>query len=177
MQPSQRGASLFSLAIALGLVAVLAATAAPGFERITRQWAAVRSASGLLAALHQARSAAAARAVPVVLCQTDVPGHCTTAGTPSGWQLFADNSPTSPPRLDASDELLQAHTLPPSIELRVTRSAVTYWPTARAASTASFIVCDRRNLAAPRVVIVSQTGRPRLSQRLSDGSIPDCTHG
>jgi type IV fimbrial biogenesis protein FimT len=178
MPHAQRGVNLSSLAIALAVVAVVAAAAAPAYQRSTRQWAVARSAQDLAAGLHQARSSATARALPVAVCQTDGPGHCGAApGTIAGWQLFGENTVTSPPRLDAADELLQVHTLPPTVELRATRTAVTYWPTARAATTATFVFCDRRNLALPRVVIVSQTGRPRLSARLADGSVPDCGHG
>lgn len=178
MRHHQRGSSLFGLAIALAVAAVVAAAAAPGYQRNTRQWAVSRSAQGLVAALHQARSSAATRALPVALCQTDGPGHCgAAAGAPAGWQLFAENVVSSPPRFDAADELLQVHALPPTVELRATRTAVTFWPAARAASTASFVFCDRGNLAQPRVVIVSQTGRPRLATRLADGSAPDCSHG
>lgn len=174
----QRGFSLFGLAIALAVAAVVSAAAAPAFERTTRQWAVSRSAQGLLAALHYARSSAGTRALPVALCQTDAPGHCgAPAGAPAGWQLFGEHVVSSPPRLDAADELLQVHALPPTVTLRATRTAVTYWPTARSATTASFVFCDRRNLAVPRVVIVSQTGRPRLSTRLADGSAPDCSSG
>ena len=105
-------------------------------------------------------------------------GHCgTAAGTQPGWQLFGERTVTSPPRLDAGDELLQVSALAPTVELRATRAAVTYWPGARAGTTASFVFCDRRNLAAARVVIVSQTGRPRLAALLADGSTPDCSHG
>jgi type IV fimbrial biogenesis protein FimT len=178
MRHTQRGISLFGLAIALAITAIVAAAATPAYQRTTRQWAVSRSAQDLLAALHQARSSATARALPVALCQTDAPGHCgATAGTMQGWQLFGENTITSPPRLDAGDELLQVRTLPPTVELQATRSAVTYWPTARAGTTATFVFCDRRNLAPPRAVIVSQTGRPRLSTRLADGSVPDCSHG
>ena len=175
---AQRGINLFGLAIALAVVAVVAAAATPSFQRTTRQWAIARNAQDMLAALHQARSAAAARGLPVVLCQTDVPGHCGTgASAQPGWQLFAERTASSPPRLDAGDDLLQVQALAPDVELRGTRGAVTYWPGARAGTTASFVFCDRRGLAAARVIIVSQTGRPRLGTALSDGSTPECGHG
>lgn len=178
MRCRQRGINLFGLAIALAVSAVVAAAGAPAYQRTLRQWAVSRSAQDMLAALHQARSSAAARALPVALCQTDGPGHCgATASAIAGWQLFSENTVSSPPRLDPADELLLSHALPPTVELRATRTAVTYWPTARAGTTATFVFCDRRELVAPRVVIVSQTGRPRLGGRLADGSAPDCSHG
>jgi len=178
MRNMQRGINLFSLSIALAVVAVVAAASAPAYQRNTRQWAVARSAQGLVAGLHLARSSAAARSLPVAVSQTDAPGHCgTTSSASAGWQLFVENTITTPPRFDAADALLQAHTLPGTVLLRATRPAVTYWPTARAATTATFVLCDRRNLAPARVVIVSQTGRPRLGTRLADGTLPDCTHG
>jgi hypothetical protein len=83
----------------------------------------------------------------------------------------------SPPRLEPGDELLQVVALPATVEVRSTRAAVQYWPSARAGTTATFVFCDRRGLAAPRTVIISQTGRPRQGLQLADGSTPDCAHG
>jgi type IV fimbrial biogenesis protein FimT len=169
------GFTLTGLLVALAIVAVVAAMAAPSFERVRRQWAVARSAQSLLAAMHQARSIAALRGLPTVLCQTDAPSHCTlAAGARMDWQLFAAGTVSSPPRFNAGDELLQLLPLPGDVEVRTGRTALSWWPAARAGTTATLVVCDRRGLAAPRVLIVSQSGRPRLGTRLSDGSMPDC---
>ena len=96
MQWKQRGINLFGLAIALAIVAIVATAATPAYQRSTRQWAVSRSAQGLVAALHQARSSAAARGLPVALCQTDGPGHCGAAASAiPGWQGDAPPLPDS----------------------------------------------------------------------------------
>jgi len=172
------GFTLPELLLALAIGALLLGLAAPSFERTFRQWTLLRTAQSVLAAAHQARSSAAARALPVVLCQTDAPGHCGAAGSVvSGWQLFVAHSMSSPPRLSPGDELLQVLPLPADIELRSNRTALTWWPSARAGTTATLVFCDPRARALPRTLIVSQSGRPRLDTRLADGSAPDCGHG
>jgi type IV fimbrial biogenesis protein FimT len=175
MKRTEMGFTLLELAATLALAGVLAGLSIPGFERLTRQWAVSRSAESLLAGLHSARSQAATRQSPVVLCQNTAMSACTTGPTAAGWQVFGTEHVTSPPRFSAGDALLTIHQLPAGITLQATRTAVTFWPTSRSASTSTFIVCDTRGVAQPRAVIVSQTGRPRLSLTAADGSALRCS--
>lgn len=169
------GFTLLELAATLALAGVLASLSVPGFERLKRQWAVSRSAESLLAGLHAARSQAATRQSPVVLCQNTAMTACTTGSTAFGWQVFGTEHVTSPPRFSPGDALLVVHQLPAGITLQATRTAVTFWPTSRSSSTSTFTVCDARRVAQPRAVIVSQTGRPRLSLTAADGSALRCT--
>lgn len=172
------GVTLSGLLVALAVTALAAAAAVPSFERIRRQWALARSAQAMVAAMHQARSVAALRGLPVVLCQADAPAHCASVAHPRmDWQLFAAHSVSSPPRFNDGDELLQVLALPPEVEVHSGRAALSWWPAARAGTTATLVFCDSRALAAPRTLIVSQSGRPRLGTRLPDGSLPDCSAG
>jgi hypothetical protein len=60
------------------------------------------------------------------------------------------------------------------IDLRANRNAVIYWPVALAGTTASFVFCDERGARAARAIIVSQTGRPRVSARDAAGKPLRC---
>ena len=169
----QRGLTLFELALTLALVAVLAGMATPSLGHWRAEAALQRGAYALLGALHEARSVAIARGEPVVLCQTPGVAHCLLAGAPAGgWAVFIDRPGGTTGRLDAGDELLRSVELPPELRVLGTRRALTYWPVARAGTTATLVLCHARGGAL--AVIVSQTGRPRISHTDASGGALDC---
>lgn len=175
---ASHGFSLVELSVALALAALLLGLATPSLQRLRSQMELSESAQALLGALHQARSNAASRGLPVALCKTDAATRCSTANAAgTGWQVFIEQSVSSPPQRSANDELLSAQQLPRGLQLFASRSAVTYWPQARAGATSTFLLCDAQQLARPRAVIVSQTGRPRISAVAADGSTLLCPSG
>lgn len=166
------GFTLIELALVLALAGLVLSASLPGFRRLQAEWQVQRAARSLLVALHHTRSAAATRFEPVALCQTDAAQRCigTTRTAAAGWRVFVDRVPSATPRLDAGDDLLAEASLPASLQLTGTRTAVLYRRGARAGTTATLLVCDVQRRAPPRAVIVSQTGRPRASSVASDGS-------
>lgn len=160
-----RGFTLFELTIVLAVFAVLAGLTLPAFERFSRELQLSRSANALLVALHQARSAAISRGVPVELCAREAT-HCATRAPAAGWLVIA--------RQPDGAALLGETDLPSGMWLTGSRSSVTFWPATRAGTTATFTLCDARHLAPPRAVIVSQTGRPRAARVAADDSPLQC---
>lgn len=169
----QYGLTLFELALTLALVAVMAGIATPSLGRWRAEAALQREAYALLGALHAARSAAITRGEPVVLCQTTAAAACLAASAPAhGWAVFIDGPGGTAGRLDPGDELLQRVELPAELRLQGSRRVLTYWPTARAGTTATLVLCHARGGAL--AVIVSQTGRPRLAHTDAAGDALDC---
>ncbi|MCC7463432.1 MAG: GspH/FimT family pseudopilin [Gammaproteobacteria bacterium] len=169
----QTGLTLFELALALALVAVMTGIASPSLGRWRAQAAVQRHAYALLGALHEARSIAITRGEPVVLCQSAGTTACLAGSAPAGgWTVFVDRAGGSSARLDAGDELLRSVELPPELRLLGSRRALTYWPVARAGTTATLMLCHAHGEAL--AVIVSQTGRPRLSRTDATGAALDC---
>lgn len=159
----ERGVTLWELAIVLALVGILAALAVPSYRGATRR-ASVRSAADqLFLALHQARSASILHNVAAVVCLSPDGVQCSErAGTPANaWISFLDHHPSNPVARHADDISLRAERLPGGILVQGSRPAVTFWPVTRAGSTSTFLLCDQEGLAAPRSIIVSQSGRPR----------------
>ena len=169
----QVGLTLFELALTLALVAVMAGIATPSLGRWRAEAVLQRAAYALLGALHEARSAAITRGAPVVLCQTAAAAQCLAGAAPaSGWAVFVDRPGSTSGRLDAGHELLHVAALPPELRLLGSRRALTYWPVARAGTTATLVLCHARGSAL--AVIVSQTGRPRLARLDASGAALDC---
>lgn len=171
----RNGFSLVETSVVLAVAATLVALATPAFQRLQRQAWLAQAARGLHAALHAARAQAASRGLPVVLCQTDAGGRCSAGGSiGAGWQLFAKQSQVGGSSLESGDTLLAVERLPAPLQLTASRSAVTYWPQPHAAATSTFLFCDPAGIARPRAVIISQTGRPRVSEVAADGGALLC---
>lgn len=160
------GFTTLELLVVMSIAAILVAVAVPSFGQLRRAASIGSSANQLLWALHYARSSAIARNQPAVLCLSADGATClTSAGAVgSGWLVFVDRRHTLPVQLNAGDEALRSIPLPSMVTVQGTRSAVTFWPTARAGTTATFKLCDARRDPRGKAVVVSQTGRPRVEQ-------------
>ncbi|MFT3905792.1 MAG: GspH/FimT family pseudopilin [Steroidobacteraceae bacterium] len=176
MRTLARGHTLLELLTALSIAALCAALATPSFGALAADLRLSRASNALLGALQYARLQALTRGVTVVLCQSADGSRCLTqAGIAHGWLVFVDAQTGSPIQRDAADELLAQQSLPDDVQLSGTRLALSYWPAARAGTTATLTLCAVPARAAPRAVIVSQSGRPRTSRSGASGKALSCT--
>jgi len=155
MRKGSRGVTLIELCFGLAVVATLAGLAIPQFRAQLRA-SAVRAATfELLAALQQVRAASIVEGRRGVLCLCDAAGNCQPDGAQTGaWQAFLE--------VDGRPTLVTAQSLPAGVELRSSRSRLTFWPDSLAASTGTLTICDAQGIAAPRAIVISQGGRARV---------------
>jgi Tfp pilus assembly protein FimT len=153
-----RGVTLLELCFGLGLMALVAGLAAPGF-RATLRVTAVRAATfELMAGLQQTRANSIVESRPGSFCPGDASG-CLPASVPgTSWRAQLDGSP------DAAIVRL----LPRGVRVLATRSPIRFWPTAHAASAGTLTICDTQGIAPPRAIVVSATGRARLADAPDD---------
>lgn len=172
-----RGVSLWELLAVLAIAGTLAATAWPTFGNTLARARLVSSVNLMVGSLHFARSAAAVRGQPTVVCLSADGIRCLEhAASPArGWLIFHDVRRSSPVRLDAADTLLRRTELPGRVTAQGTRTAVTYWPAARAGTTSTFLMCHGGRPEDGRAVIVSQSGRPRVATDASWTARLRCT--
>jgi type IV fimbrial biogenesis protein FimT len=161
------GFTLIELLVAFALTAILATIAYPGFTTWlldSRRDASVMSA---LHAVHAARQFAATRAESVELCGTLDAAHCSGR---TDWSMGllvvgADSSVRrSLPSLQAGRGLT----------LKSNRISIDFEPGTSYASPATITICDRRGGGEARAVIVSRSGRPRVSKRDSSNRVLQC---
>lgn len=163
MQPRHaNGTTLLELLVGLGIVAVLAGMAAPGFLASLRG-AAVRTATyELMVGLQQARANSIMESRPGVLCPSDGVG-CSGANVPArAWISFLE--------VGGNPAGLRRHPLPAGVIVRASRAPLRFWPTALAASPATLTICDERGIAPPRAIVISQSGRARFAEQAQCGS-------
>ena len=154
---AHRGVTLLELLLCLGLLALLAGLAAPGFQASLRA-SAVRAATFEVAVgVQRTRADSILSARPGLLCPADSAGNCLAAGSrASGWRAFLEDGPA---RVQ-----LGGQGLPRGITLLATRSPIRFWPASFAASAGTLTICDERGIAPARAIVISATGRARLEQ-------------
>jgi Tfp pilus assembly protein FimT len=146
--------TLIELCFGLALVAVLVGMAAPDFRASLRA-AAVRAATfELLARLQQARGNSILQARPAELCPSDAAGACLPSYAPSSYWRTSVQADTRPAPVQV---------LPAGVRVRASRSPLRFWPDAQSASTGTLTICDTQGIAAPRAIVLSLSGRPRLA--------------
>src|SRR5690606_7583289 len=130
----------------------------------------------LLHTLHAARGAAIKRAEPTVVCKSVSGVQCSPEALSwsSGWIVFANRDGDLPPMVDEGEPILLRHPGNDALSIRANRDALMYWPFSLGGTSASFIFCDVRGSLAARAIVVSQTGRPRVSSRDSAGRPLQC---
>ena len=86
-----------------------------------------------------------------------------------GWIMFENTDRDSPPRVDPGEIIVRAHDVADSIRIIANRQAFTLRATYKRATNGTFVICDTRNRAAAKGLIVSYTGRPRVAFERPDG--------
>jgi type IV fimbrial biogenesis protein FimT len=163
------GVTLTELLVALGITAILMMLAVPLLTR-QRAEAAVRvAADRTVAALHLARQQALATGHSLTACPSADGARCAF-GSPQ-WMLFENHPGGADSRREPAEPLMQQWRLPPGVVVTGTRGYATYQPHTSAAATLTFDFCFASVPAARRSVIVSQTGRARVT-RPPDGAAP-----
>ena len=168
----EKGFSLGEALTATAVVAILAATAVPGFARILEHQRTSATIHLLTAQLASARSTAITRRVPVTLCPSDGSGQCRADRDWSrGWLMYVDPGRKSQPM--APVHVLRNEVAPASSRVFVRsssgRALVRVAADGRSpGSNVTLNVCSKERLLAS--IVINNVGRVR-SQR-SKAALP-----
>jgi type IV fimbrial biogenesis protein FimT len=186
-----RGFTIIELMATLAVGAILVVLAVPSFTQMIQNNRLTTQINEFVSALQLARSEAVKRNENVVLCATDDPNaaplDCTAgADWETGWIIFADADDDGVPSATAdqcnagADCILAVNSgvASTSNTLRGDPAAVAdsiaYLPSGVSDAAGTFILCDERGAAHAKAVVVSNTGRPRSSEKKADGTALTC---
>jgi type IV fimbrial biogenesis protein FimT len=161
------------MAIAVGLLG----WGVPTFRDVQRNAVRTREVNQFIQAVYLARSEAIKRNGVVSLCPSLDGDRCAPTGTPwqTGWIVFVNGDHDSPADRDAEEELLRVYAPWPGGALSANRTTLSFRPFGQMGVTATFTFCDDRGAQAARAVIISQTGRPRVSERSAANTPLTCS--
>jgi len=169
------GLTLPELLIALAIVAGLAIAAADGLPHLIQSNRMATEVNWFVTALQLARSEAVKHGRRIVLCPSADGEQCADSSEwKQGWLLFASDNRER----EADEPVLQSgNPLAAGIKMRSGnfRKRIVYQPDGSSGgSNSSFTFCDLHQRASPRVICLSNSGRPRLTLTRCDGRPIDC---
>ena len=175
MRPNSHGYSLFELLATLTLVALIVGIGLPSFSAIAARAGMRVEVNALFHAIHLARKESVMRRRVVSLCPTLDGLHCEPGRDWStGWLMFENTDRDEPPRRDVGEPLLQVHLVGENVQIMANRRGFTLRSTEKRATNGTFVVCDRAGRATPVALVVSYTGRPRVTQETRRGTSYEC---
>lgn len=170
------GHTLVELVVTLSVVAVMAAGAAPTLHTFVKRNRLAAHINTFVGHLQLARSSAVKHGQRVVICQSRSGTGCERAGGwQHGWLMFLD--PNANRELDEGEQVLrvQDKAFGDLLIGSGRRRRVVYQPSGFSPGTnATFTFCVPSAPQLAHAVIVSNTGRPRVTQRAADGGRLDC---
>jgi type IV fimbrial biogenesis protein FimT len=162
-----RGFTLWELLCTLGVAGLLIGIGTPALTNFLLDGRRTADVNGLVLAVQLARSEAAKRGRPVIVCPTADRVRCGGAFG-AGFMVYVNLDDQYPPERAGAEPLLYSHA--PEIAGTITSNRPYYeFRVGRRSTNGTVVFCDRRGAAAARAVIVSYTARPRVADRDADG--------
>ena len=170
-----RGFSLYELLMTLALVALVLTVGLPSFGSLVADKRLRAETDALFHAVHLARKASIVRRRVVSLCPS-VDGKSCSGGYDwsGGWIVFANADRDEPPQVDDNEPILGRHVVDDTVQVLANRRGFTLRSTHLRATNGTLVVCDRAGRATARALVVSYTGRPRVTSLESRGKSYRC---
>lgn len=169
------GYSLYELIITVGVAALVLSLGLPSFGKMVADHRLKVEVDALFHAIHLARKESVFRRRAVTLCPSTDGENCASGFDWSvGWIMFVNLDRDAPATRDPGESVLQRYSVSLHNEVTANRRSFSFRTTALRATNGTFIFCDKARQAAPRALIVSYTGRPRVARENTRGTPYKC---
>ncbi len=179
----QHGFTLIELMIAIALTGLLLSMAVPAMDLFVSNARQTSTINDFVSSMHIARSTAITTNTRVTMCPSANGVTCEDTDWDRGWIVFADLDSDQIVDLNETITSTTAGVDNLTIESDEFENFMLYRPNGRVMNAAvdgsagEFTVCDERGADHAKVMIIELSGRPRLSEKLADGSAPSCSAG
>lgn len=171
-----RGITLLELMITIAIVAVLGSLAAPGLNALLYDARITAAVNGLLHDLFLARSESLKRGEVISVCKSQDGRTCANA-VPDwhvGWMVFVNHDRDEPPQRGNEEPILTVSQGWPGGTISSNRTAYSFRPFVQGVVNGTLVFCDPRGSSSARAIVISHTGRPRVSRRDSSNKPLQC---
>ena len=193
MKSRSHGFTLIELMVVLSIAAAILVIGVPAFQNFRINGRMTNSANDLLSATVLARTEAIKLQTLVALCPSANPGDADptcTAGATQGWIVFQDKDGDCVRKLDLTEPLVDTRRFDNTIVTNPLRvkydgTCLQFGATGFISSATTLkhiVMCDNRgttqqpgltNISASRGILISPTGRARITRALSGGKADD----
>jgi type IV fimbrial biogenesis protein FimT len=171
------GFTLLELLSAITIILIIFGIGIPVLKATVTRNRLTTSINALAGTLAYSRSEAIRRNQQVVVCKSTTGTECTRQGDwRVGWLVYVDMNQNR--SLDGVETILGSHRLAEKIQVDYrafgSRHYLTYRPSGTTRTNGTFTFCDPAYPEAARSLIITKTGRARLSNVQADGSPLAC---
>ncbi|MEM9402853.1 MAG: GspH/FimT family pseudopilin [Pseudomonadota bacterium] len=167
--------SLLELVLTVAVASIVIALAVPSFGDTLARQRQRAEIDALFRAMYHAKKASVTHHDTVTVCASADGEQCIASADWSvGWMMFVNHDRDSPPQRDDDEPRLKVHSVHPNVEISSNRRYYTLRSTRRRATNGTLVVCDRTGRVAPRALVVSFTGRPRVASETTRGRAYRC---
>lgn len=170
------GFSVLELMIVLMLAGIVLAAGLPALDRLILDLRRTADINAFVTAIQLARSESAKRALPVTVCASEDGLNCRDEARDysAGWIVFVNLDNDSPATRDPGEPVVWSFQAQPGNSISSNRNRFTIRPWFLRDTNGTVVFCDSRGRIAPRAVIISYTGRPRVAATDSRGNPLRC---
>jgi len=169
------GYSLFELVMTLGLVALLTTIGLPSLGSLAADKYLRTEVDALFHAIYLARTESIARRRVVSICPSLDGQYCDPSyDWSNGWILFVNKGMKDPLRRDDDEVVLRHHQVSETSRITANRKGFSLRATELRATNGTIVFCDRAGRAESRALVVSYTGRPRVTRKNRAGKAYAC---
>ena len=171
----ENGYSLYELLMTMTLVALVLTLGIPSFGSIVANHRLKVEVNALFHAVHLARKGSVVRRRAITLCPSYDGSVCEPDFDWSiGWMMFVNTDRDYPVVRDDDEAILSHHRVDQNARIMSNRKTFTLRSTELRATNGTLVFCDRRGRATARALVISYTGRPRVTRKDRRGKPYEC---